>query len=260
MLCRGRLPVSCSLRSHSHRQSAGFTLIELTVALVIAGILATVGMKSLGAIAQTAKVEETKAELDQLAVAIAGNPTLQSGGVRSDFGYVGDVGALPANLSALVTNPGSYATWNGPYIHNGFTEDAADYSTDAWGNSYALNSTSISSTGNGSAITRRFAAASSELLLNSIAGVVYDSSGTPPGTTYDDSLAIRIIIPNGSGNTVTKTKTVDPSGYFRFDSIPIGSHQLLAIQTSRNDTLTRRIAVTPGSTTTLTLYFRTDRF
>ncbi|RME30712.1 MAG: type II secretion system protein, partial [Candidatus Zixiibacteriota bacterium] len=99
------------------RGQRGYSLIELVVVLIIVGILASVALKSLRTAGVVAKTEQTRHELDKLAWAITGNPERSSGGVRSDYGYIGDVGALPPNLDALVTNPG-YATWKGPYIRD----------------------------------------------------------------------------------------------------------------------------------------------
>ena len=93
--------------------AAGYTLIELVIVIIILGIITTVAMRSIKDTNQTARIEETKKELEQLAIAIAGNPDLISGGQRTDFGYVGDIGALPPNLDALVQNPGGYTTWKG---------------------------------------------------------------------------------------------------------------------------------------------------
>src|SRR5512140_2358834 len=118
----------------------GFTLVELIIAIVLTGILLTVAMRAGLNITQTGRVEETKQKLDALAWAIAGNPNLQTNGIRSDFGYVGDVGSLPANLDALVANPGGYATWRGPYISNRFTQVPDDYKKDAWGTAYTYSS------------------------------------------------------------------------------------------------------------------------
>ncbi|MEA2031894.1 MAG: type II secretion system protein, partial [candidate division Zixibacteria bacterium] len=92
--------------------------------IIIIGILSTVALRSVNTITDTAKIEETKQELEALSFAIAGNPDIQNNGIRTDFGYVGDVGSLPPNLDALFSNPGSYATWNGPYIGNRFTQIA----------------------------------------------------------------------------------------------------------------------------------------
>ena len=93
----------------------GYSLIELLVVIIILGVIATVAVKSLTGVNDTVRIEETRQELSHLAWAIAGRPKLVSGGQRTDYGYVGDVGSLPVNLTALVQNPGSYSTWDGPY-------------------------------------------------------------------------------------------------------------------------------------------------
>ncbi|MCK4371866.1 MAG: prepilin-type N-terminal cleavage/methylation domain-containing protein, partial [candidate division Zixibacteria bacterium] len=98
----------------------GYSLIELIIVIVIVAIIASVAVKSLKGTNEVVRTEETKAELEQLAYAVAGNPAVLSGGARTDYGYVGDVGALPPNLDALVTNPGGYGTWDGPYVRDDF--------------------------------------------------------------------------------------------------------------------------------------------
>ncbi|MDZ4724100.1 MAG: type II secretion system protein [candidate division Zixibacteria bacterium] len=229
-------------------ENSGFTLVELVIAIVIAGILATVALRSGKTISDISRVEETKAELDALATAIAGNATLANNSVRTDFGYVGDVGALPANLDALYTNPGGYATWRGPYIPNRFSQVADDYKKDSWGVDYTFGSTTITSTGGGTSIVRKVAEASSDLTINRVTGILYDLDGTPPGSTYKDSITLRLTIPNGTGSTITKTKTPNAGGFFTFDSIPIGNHDLQVIYKPLNDTTSRFVTVTPKST------------
>lgn len=232
----------------SRQPAAGFTLVELVIVIVIVGIIATVVLRGVGQMADTAKVEETKQELNMLANGIVGNPALQNNGVRSDFGYVGDIGSLPPNLDALYANPGSYATWRGPYVDNRFTQLPTDYKTDPWGALYSYGgSTEITSTGSGSPITRRLANSSSHLLYNRTGGTVLDLDGTPPGPDYVDSISISLIQPNGAGGYSTRTATVDPGGYFAIDSIPIGNHQLQIVYQPTGDTIRRYVSLTPNS-------------
>jgi len=236
----------------------GFTLIEIVLVIVISGILATVAFRSATIVTNTAKVEETKQELDALAYAIVGNPELQNNGVRSDFGYVGDIGALPPNLDALVQNPGGYSTWNGPYIQRRFSQMTDDYKKDAWGELYQYSaSVTITSTG-GSGIVRRLANSASDLLANTISGVVYDLDGTPPGSTYKDSVSVRLTIPNGSGSMLTKSSAPDAGGYFSFDSIPIGNHDIEIIYQPDDDTLNRFVLVLPNSSIYSEYYLAAD--
>ncbi|MCH8027529.1 MAG: type II secretion system protein [candidate division Zixibacteria bacterium] len=152
----------------------GFTLIEIVIVLVISAILATVAMRSAFFISETAKEEETKQELEMLQFAIVGNPLLYNDNTRSDFGYVGDVGSMPPNLDALFSNPGGYATWNGPYIKRRFEQDPDDYKKDAWGVVYTYGGNSVTSSGSGSNIVREFGTSLNDFLINGVDGVLLD--------------------------------------------------------------------------------------
>ena len=84
----------------------GFSFIELLVVIVVIGILASVAMQSMTATVEDVRRLQTEREMEMLARAIVGNPSLTKNGARSDFGYVGDVGAFPPNLQALYQSPG----------------------------------------------------------------------------------------------------------------------------------------------------------
>ena len=234
----------------------GFTLIELVIVIIIAGILATVAVRKMTASIDTAKYEQTKKELDQLAYAIAGNPDLYVEGTRTDFGYVGDVGALPPNLDALVQNPGSYATWNGPYIDTGFGGDG--FKRDGWNVLYTYTDTLIRSTGSGTDIDKVFANSSADLLSNAVNGFVVDADNTMPGSTYKDSLVIIFTYPNGSGSTTTVSVNPDAKGNFNFSGIPIGVRTLRVIYVPDTDTVSLTVGVTPGRTVKLPVIFPAD--
>ena len=233
-----------------HRSENGYTLIELVLVIVIIGILASVGLRSLTAVNQTARFEETRQEMDRLARAIAGDPSLTSGGARSNFGYVGDVGGLPANLDALASNPGGWSTWKGPYINNEFTSGggSTDYKYDAWGRAYSYTGgITLSSTGGGTTLTRAVAASAADLLYNRVRLEVTDLDNTPPGTTFDDSVTFALTVPNGVGGLATRTRRPNPDGTATFDSVPIGIHSLRIVYQPTLDTLIRRVVVEPGS-------------
>lgn len=226
----------------------GFTLIEVVMVIVIAAILVTVAMKSVGTVTETGRVEETKREMEQLTWAICGNPELENNGVRTDFGYVGDVGSLPDGLDSLYTMPAGYSTWNGPYIKRRFQQITNDYKEDAWGVAYGYDGgVNITSTGSGSDIVRKLANTEDDLLRNQVTGIVLDRDGAPPGADECDTVLILLTIPDGTGGTLTKSTQPEASGYFAFDSIPIGNHDIEIIYMPNTDTLHRFVSVLPNS-------------
>jgi general secretion pathway protein G len=229
-------------------QNRGFTFMEMVVVIVIIGIISAMAVNQFGTMTETSRIEDTKNEMDDLALAVIGNPALQNNGIRTDCGYVGDVGSMPPNLDALLSNPGGYATWNGPYIKNSFEQDIDDYKKDAWQVDYIYTGgTSITSTGSGGSIARNLAGSIDDLLYNSISGNVLDLNGTPPGTAFNDSVLIRLTFPDGGGNMTTLTRNPDPGGYFIFDSIPIGNQNIELIYIPDSDTLRQIASVLPSS-------------
>ncbi len=240
-------------RCHKNR---GFTLIELIIVIIIVGIMATVAVRKLSTSLDTAKYEHTKKELDALAAAMVGNPNLFAEGARTDFGYVGDVGALPPNLDVLVINPGGYTTWDGPYISRGV--DLNEFKQDGWGTVYVYSDTLLRSTGSGSNIDKVIAASSSALLGNSVQGYVIDADDEMPGAIYRDSLVIRLTYPDGSGNITTSITSPTAEGSFSFSSVPIGNQRLSIIYTPDNDTATFTVSVTPQSSVKIAVTFPAD--
>lgn len=109
----------------------GFTLIEMIVAMAIMSIMAGILMPMVYRIWESNEAALTRERMAELKTAIAGNPRLYQQGVRSHYGFVGDIGALPDNLDDLVSDSGVWVNWNGPYPSGGF--DTAKFKRDAWG-------------------------------------------------------------------------------------------------------------------------------
>ncbi|MCK4858603.1 MAG: prepilin-type N-terminal cleavage/methylation domain-containing protein [candidate division Zixibacteria bacterium] len=227
----------------------GFTLIEIVVVIVIMGIIATVALRSIDKTLETTKTENTKREMEQLTYAIAGNPNLYTNGMRTDFGYVGDIGAMPPNLDALVTNPGSYSTWKGPYMSNSFSESSTDYKLDAWGKAYSYSGVTIQSTGGSNTLTKLIAPTVADLTANTVTGSVTDAGGNPPG---DSASLVTVILsfPNGVGGVTDSSVSISASGAFTYtDAIPVGNHKIQAVYSSTNDTVISYVSIMPGGTT-----------
>jgi prepilin-type N-terminal cleavage/methylation domain-containing protein len=240
------------------RNTRGFTMIELVVVIIILGIIAGVAIRKMGGAISTAQVEHTKSELDNLAYAIVGNPGSYSLGSRSDFGYVGDVGALPPNLDALYQNPGGYATWDGPYIERGVK--GTDFKKDAWEVNYVLTGVSLRSTGSGSNIDKEIATSAAALTSDTITGTIFDANLTKPGSVYKDSLKILLTYPNGSGGNTTATISPDKNGRFTIPSMPIGYRTIRVVYMPMTDTVSLPVTVYPGKTSRLDIIFPADLF
>lgn len=232
------------------RAQIGYTLVEVVMVIIILGILATVAFRPLAGALDVARTEETRREMDRLAFAVAGNPALVSGGIRTDFGYVGDIGSLPPSWDALAVNPG-YATWRGPYLSDEFSGGPGDidFKLDAWDRPYSSpNNCQFNSTGGPETITRTVARSIDDLLYNRVTVFVADLDGTPPGAGYRDSIRLALVHPDGAGGLIARTTKPDAGGLAHFDSVPIGIHMLEMIYLPDNDTIRRKIAVNPGRT------------
>lgn len=230
------------------KNERGISLVEVTILLVGIAILAATAMQSLTQSLKDSRFRRTEREMRMLQNAIAGDASVMSvaGGIRSDFGYVGDVGAFPPDLNALVENPGGYATWDGPYLPPGSDIDGNAFQTDEWGQPYFYTGgLELASHGSGSTIRKGKSSDTADYLYNTINGLVRDAVDSLPGAVWMDSVQVEIVIPNGAGSLQTKSCQPDAVGRFTLDSIPIGRHLVRAIYTPELDTLLRQVAVVP---------------
>jgi general secretion pathway protein G len=144
------------------RTSAGFTLIELVIIIVVVGILASFGIARYADFLQESKIAATRTEMATIKRAIVGNSQIVAGGRYTDVGFEGNIGHPPGSLAELVTRPDTISVyniiarlgWNGPYLDSA----GGDYRKDAWGQDYVYDASArtITSTGSGSSIVVSF--------------------------------------------------------------------------------------------------------
>ncbi len=139
------------------RGKDAFTVIELTMVLVVLAVIAAVAIPRVGMMIESSSKAATLEEMMELKRAISGSPKITAGGQFIDVGYEGDVGSLPTGLNDLVIKPASVSQynpfsqkgWNGPYID----PSNSDYLTDAWGVAYQYNAGARTITSVGSSET-----------------------------------------------------------------------------------------------------------
>jgi len=244
-------PSPSFLRAIYEGRGKAVTLIELLIVLMIIGLLVTAAVKTWDVSLQRSRFNSTIKEMEQLSWAIAGNPDLVSGGKRSDFGYVGDIGLFPPTLKDLNENVSNFTTWHGPYIKPAFQESPQSYMMDAWGDTYIypnpmmLSDTSpiyIRSYAGGSVVTPQnwltkiIINRKSNILSNRVDGTISDARGNPPDTSTSklDSVTVWIIYSRfGRAESTPGSASVFNNG---FDGIPAGNHRLRAIGSYQPDT------------------------
>ncbi|MEO0073106.1 MAG: prepilin-type N-terminal cleavage/methylation domain-containing protein [candidate division WOR-3 bacterium] len=225
-----------------HRAN-GFTLMELLVVLLIIGILSSVALRTIDATRDRGLYEETMKEMRTLAQAMVGNPEIVINGHRTDFGFFGDMRRLPNDLQELVANTTGSPDWRGPYLRREFESDSAGFRYDAWGRPYTYDQSTgtISSLGNGRRpLTLRVVDSLPQLYANSVTGTITDGTGRPPGE-LNNTITIWLRLPG-----MPRFTTPDQSGYYYFDSVPIGNHRLVA-QRVGGDSIARWVSVAPRS-------------
>ncbi len=229
-------PIGCS----------GFTMMEMIIVLSIIGILASLGLKAFDNVILNVKFESTIHEMEELKMAIVGDPQAIQNDVRASFGYFGDMGSLPSSLTELITKGGQAALqvnttldmvhgWNGPYLRSTFTQDSNGNLTDGFGNAYVYSTTktlsadgdsvyaTITSNGDDGSPGGEGTAAdiNVEIFKSDLYGSVY-------GNIYDvndfgmDNATVTIYFADGSGGLTNNSTVTSNDGFYFFPRIPFG--------------------------------------
>jgi prepilin-type N-terminal cleavage/methylation domain-containing protein len=114
----------------------GFTLIEMTMVILLVGILSSVAFVQYIDFSKDGKIAVTKSRLNELRLVIVGDSHQISNGQFLSPGFIAQVGSVPVSLDDLITQ-GVYPSydpflkqgWSGPYI----STNEANWRKDAWG-------------------------------------------------------------------------------------------------------------------------------
>ncbi len=126
-----------------HIKNSGFTIIEILMVIALVGIVSAVALPQFLDFRKEANTAVTKQKLNELKVAIVGDPRIASNGRYEQPGYLNHMGAAPAALNDLrvrgaqaIYDPFSKRGWRGPYI----TISDSSWNIDSWGSTLQYSS------------------------------------------------------------------------------------------------------------------------
>ena len=224
---------------------SGFTLIELVVVLGIMAVMAVVitpfAFQAISAKQEVAAMEELKT----IKRAIIGEAKKLQQGEEFTFGFLGDVGNVPASLDRLKTR-GSLpafgfdtaknmgAGWNGPYLKESFGGDSVD---DPYGNAYIYSTATTTNTDLGVQVLATIVSAGRDGIQGTgddlsieilepevradIFGLVKNRIGL--GVPFVD---VTIHYP-ATGALASSATQTDTDGVYQFSGIPFGDRAVV---------------------------------
>jgi prepilin-type N-terminal cleavage/methylation domain-containing protein len=214
------------------RQCRGFTLLEIVIALGIIAILAAAATPMILQRMMEARNSATLQEAQALYEAMVGRAA-----DPGSFGFVGDMGRLPASFEQLVQPAGlpAYTVqtvrgvgmgWKGPYIGTGASAD--DFLTDAFGRPYT------------GASAGQVRSAGPDGIAGNADDIVYPPA--PMGITGRVHVSVKTMVGNKIvndpagyvvdlyySNGGTQAVVRDSTAPFRFDDVPMGAHAIQVI-------------------------------
>lgn len=230
-------------------RKSGFTLIEMLMVILILSIVSVITVSTLETSVTSSRFELTVEEMNKIRNAMVGDPTVKTDGVRSQYGFLGDIGAIPTaaqGIASLTAQPTPalpvWATnnanrialgWNGPYLSGG--DSGTAFTTDEWGTAYLycpanvppiLRSCGPNLTCGGGGVCAGAADADditvqlpTKLTTATVYGVILQS-----GALWSGDAQVELNYPNGAGVLTQALTTVvaASNGTFSFNNVPLG--------------------------------------
>lgn len=135
------MPQAGGLRRPSvHIKAKGFSLVELTVVLLLITLIASIAVRETSELSFQTRYEQTKERLEMIRQAILGNPRQIINGQQALSGFVADMGRLPANLRELIQRSGDCDNDAGDISQAACEAKGGAWTASAW-NSNAVSQT-----------------------------------------------------------------------------------------------------------------------
>jgi hypothetical protein len=222
--------------------------------IVLVGVLSVATIDVITDTLNQSRFEATVSKMQQIQNAMIGNIAITENNVRTSFGFLGDVGAIPTasqGILALVSQPtpalAAYAInttvrfgigWNGPYISGGNT--GTNYTLDGWGNAFVYNPTAnpptlVSYGSDGVAGGTSFAQDLTVTLSNQLVSATVQGFICNHGAPFTSNAQVELNYPNGSAVLTQSLITVATvnAGYFSFSNVPLGVRSITVYQPSK---------------------------
>ncbi|MEE9200441.1 MAG: prepilin-type N-terminal cleavage/methylation domain-containing protein [Candidatus Brocadiales bacterium] len=229
---------------------SGFTLIELIIVLAIIGVLAGTITPLVLMTLHKERETGTVVELREFKEGIVGDPEIVTKEVRTDFGYIGDMGSMPSKIEDLYqkgTQPAfSYDTtkktgagWKGPYIDPSLVENLASLKLDAYGNEYTYDDTEFTDSTVGATVSAKIVSKGTDGVtgggddlstyvykpeaFSKVVGVIVDEQGKRvPAVTVKMNYPSDGILTTNEPPSITS----DSAGHYEFTDIPYGNRSI----------------------------------
>jgi len=228
----------------------GFTLIEVVVVLAIVAIMGSAITPLVVRVINNKREKATIEALKEFKRAIIGDPAIVSKEVRTYFGYIGDMGSLPARIEDLYqkgaqpsftydTTKKTGAGWNGPYIDPSLVENLASLKLDDYGNEFTYDTTEFTDSTVGVTVSAKIASKGLDGIPgggNDLSAYIYKTEAFSKVIGFVKDIegnsvpGVETKINYPSVGTLTEaTTTTDIDGLYQFTGIPYGNRSVTVV-------------------------------